>query len=279
MFKFFNLWKKPLLENELLNIIEVSKSEILKLESDLKSLGYENFLMKQALEEYQSVRSKFLENIIHIHYVSNYSSDLHKLCEKYGTDKGGNPSLPKPYAHRTHNYADYYETIFYARRLNKMNVLECGIGTNNLTIESNMGANGLPGASLRVWRDYFENSEIYGIDIDPDILIFENRIKSFQVDQTSKESIDKFLSTNKGLYFDIIIDDGLHTFEANKSLFKSTFPRLANTGIYVIEDVLTSQIPSYIQLCLEESVRAEIINLEAGNLAIGDNNLVVLHKT
>ena len=279
MFKFFNLSKKPFLENELIKIIEVSKKEILKLEDDCKLLGYENFLMKQALEEYQSVRSKFLENIIHIHYVSNYLSDLHKLCEKYGTDKGGNPFLQKPYAHRTHNYADYYEMIFQTRRIRKMNVLECGIGTNNLAVESNMGLNGLPGASLRVWRDYFVNSEIYGIDIDPDILIFEDRITSFQVDQTCKESIDKFLSSNKDLYFDIIIDDGLHTFEANESLFKSTFPRLTGTGIYVIEDVLTSQIPMYTQLFSGEPVRMEIINLEAGNLAIGDNNLVILHKT
>ena len=42
-----------------------------------------------------------------------------------------------------------------------------------------MNINGKPGASLRAWRDYFENALIYGADIDKNILFKENRINTF----------------------------------------------------------------------------------------------------
>jgi hypothetical protein len=70
-----------------------------------------------------------------------------------------------------------------------MKVFECGVGTNNPNITSNMGVNGQPGASLRVWRDYFQNAEVFGADIDRGILFEEQRIRTFYVDQTNKDSI------------------------------------------------------------------------------------------
>ena len=39
-------------------------------------------------------------------------------------------------------------------------MFECGLGTNNPNLKSNMTENGIPGASLRVWRDYFFNAKI-----------------------------------------------------------------------------------------------------------------------
>lgn len=37
--------------------------------------------------------------------------------------------------------------------------------------------------------------------------------------------------------FDIIIDDGLHTTDANVNLFLNSFNKLKKNGIYIIEDV------------------------------------------
>ena len=72
-----------------------------------------------------------------------------------------------------------------------------------------MGISAKPGASLRVWRDYFPGANIFGADIDQDILFSENRVETFYLDQTSKESIDAMWRAIKISDFDLIIDDGL----------------------------------------------------------------------
>ena len=108
-----------------------------------------------------------------------------------------------------------------------------------------MGLKGKPLASLRAWRDFFFNAEIFGADIDKDILINENRIKTFYVDQTKKESIQEMWKNISKSDFDIIIDDGLHTFEANTCLFENSIKFLSDMGVYVIEDVYRKQIKWY----------------------------------
>ena len=80
-----------------------------------------------------------------------------------------------------------------------------------------MGTYGKPGASLRMWRDYFYNANIYGADIDKGILFNEDRINTYFVDQLDSETI-KSMWNNIGLKdFDIIIDDGLHEVDQKDS--------------------------------------------------------------
>ena len=100
-----------------------------------------------------------------------------------------------------------------------------------------MTENGIPGASLRVWRDYFFNAQIYGGDIDKEVLFEEDRIKTFYVDQLDSNSIKSMWETIKVEYFDIIIDDGLHEPEANYNFFINSFHKLKKNGVFVIEDV------------------------------------------
>ena len=73
-----------------------------------------------------------------------------------------------------------------------MNILEIGLGTNNVDVVSNMGRDGIPGASLRAFRDYLINSKIYGADIDKSILFSEERIETYFVDQTNDTSFENF---------------------------------------------------------------------------------------
>lgn len=97
----------------------------------------------------------------------------------------------------------------------------------------------IPGGSLRAWRDYFPSAEIIGIDIDPDVMFTEERINTYVCDQTQAKSIASFV-TQANLQpnsVDIIIDDGLHEFDANVCLFENTKHLLKDNGIYVIEDV------------------------------------------
>ena len=91
---------------------------------------------------------------------------------------------------------------------------------------------------MRAWRDYFPNAKIIGIDIDPDVMFTEDRISTYVCDQTSKLSINSFITQAnlKPNTVDIIIDDGMHEFKANITLFENTKHLLKDNGIYVIED-------------------------------------------
>ena len=147
-----------------------------------------------------------------------------KLFTKYGSDKAS-----------VHNYH-----ILYDRLLKKINpikkIFEIGLGTNNLDIVSTMGKEGKPGASLRAFRDYTKNAEIYGADYDKRVLFQENRIKTYFVDQTNLESFEK-LSLVIGNEFDLMIDDGLHSPNANLHSLQFFMSHLKIGGYAVIEDI------------------------------------------
>ena len=141
------------------------------------------------------------------------------LSTKHGSDKGSR-----------HNYTTFYNLIFESIKLENLNIFEVGLGTNNINVPSNMGKFGVPGASLRLWKDYFPNSLIYGADVDKGCLFQEERIKTFFVDQTNSETIQKmWLDNFEKIELDILIDDGLHEFNANKNFFEN--------GIYILEDI------------------------------------------
>src|SRR5262249_48252115 len=118
---------------------------------------------------------------------------------------------------------------------------EVGIGKNHPDILYNMGPSGRPGASLRGWRNYFSNASIFGADIDKRILFSESRISTFYVDQSQQETIHHLFENFEHIRFDILIDDGLHTYEANATLLTNSFNKMANRGLYIIEDIEMAQ--------------------------------------
>jgi len=155
-------------------------------------------------------------------------------------------------------------------------VFECGLGTNNPNLQSNMTVNGIPGASLRVWRDYFKNAQIYGADIDKDILFQEDRIKTYYVDQLNTRSIEIMWKEIGIQNFDIIIDDGLHTTDANINLFVNSFNKLKKNGIYIIEDVHILALNNKMEKLKKFS--PELIVLKNKNIKYPDNNLVIIRN-
>jgi SAM-dependent methyltransferase len=154
-----------------------------------------------------------------------------KLCRvmtKYGSDKG-----------RAHNYTTVYSALFKGRYQQTLRIFELGLGSNNPDVPSSMGVFGVPGASLRGWRELFPHGVVYGADIDRGILFQENRIKTFYCDQLDRSSIRELWShpeLHGGV--DIIIEDGLHTFEANVSFLEESLDHLRPGGIYICEDIM-----------------------------------------
>lgn len=160
---------------------------------------------------------------------SLFSEELRELFFFFGSDK----SMP-------HNYELFYSTLFQQKD-EVESIIEIGIGSNNLSIASNMGIHGRPGSSLRAFRSFFPNAQVFGADIDRDILFTEDRIKTFWVDQTSSESI-KLLFENFNHTFDIIIDDGLHSIEANAKTLLESLPYLSPGGWFIIEDIPSAAV-------------------------------------
>ena len=204
-------------------------------------------------------------------YLSNGKTNqkLKDLMDFYGSDKGGKNDH--------HNYTHFYSQIFYNKKEKIKNFLEIGLGTNNTEVPSNMGEQGKPLASLRAWRDYFINANIYGADIDKGILKNEERIKTFFVDQTKPETIIKMFKDIGNAKFDVILEDGLHEFNANICFFENSINFLAKDGIYIIEDVYYKDQERFIKYFEKSKYNFSIIDI-FHNKNIANNCLIVIEK-
>ena len=215
------------------------------------------------------IRSKFEKN---------HQCYLAQLCDKYGSDKGEIKTEGHPYPWASHNYTDYYSRLFDHCRSSIKTVFECGLGTNNTQVLSNMSESGKPGASLRVWRDYFPNASIFGADIDKGILFEEERIRTGYMDQTDATSIKTYFEGLGVGAFDFMIDDGLHTFEAARSLFESAIEYLAPHGVYVIEDMHLWDLLKFEEYFRGKPYQVDLVSLFRPTDKVDGNNLVVIRK-
>jgi hypothetical protein len=226
---------------------------------------------------------KFLKKIIKNFFNENkqfmkieYSSTsiLNKLCEKYGCDKGIFENHHHYFSWSPHNYSDFYEFLFAAKRDKIKRVFELGIGTNKV-FNKNLVRKVKPGASLRVWNEYFKNATIYGGDIDKSTLFEEKKIKTFYVDQTCKKSIKNMWKNIKVSNFDLIVDDGCHQFEATLNFFNESFDRLSKNGFYIIEDIYEGDKKKYINYFKKKPCNFYFINLN-NEFDYKDNNLLLV---
>lgn len=145
--------------------------------------------------------------------------NLTELANAYGTDKGNAH-------HEAHNYTPTYQLFMGPYREQPLNFMEIGVNDPRF-----------PGASLRMWNQYFthEESKLYGLDINPPLGFDENkRIHLLKADQSSPAQISQILTQIEEL--DFVIDDGLHTFDCQINSFLMLFPKLKKKGVYFIED-------------------------------------------
>jgi hypothetical protein len=240
---------------------------------------YQKFIVKFINKTLKSKFEKSFNSYIVIEYMKNKNCELATLCDKYGSDKGEISESGHPYPWPSHNYTDFYSRLFLNRRDEIKTVVEIGIGTNNQNITSNMGVLGKPGASLRVWRDYFSNAMIYGGDIDKEILIEEPRIKTFFINQLDADSVKYFWNLVDKRDVDFILDDGLHTFDAGIIFFKNSFDRLSCKGYYIIEDVSPKDYIKYKNFFNKSKYNVDFIHLSTPNVEVRDNSLIMIRKS
>ncbi len=141
-------------------------------------------------------------------YIESDGSESNSLGV-HGTDKN-----------TIHSYIDVYENLFSRLQNSARNVLEIGVKG---------------GQSILLWKYYFKNAHIYGMDISkkPKMIEDLDNISFYQRDAYKEESVNLF----NGIKFDLMIDDGPHTLDSMIFFAKYYSALLSENGIMVIEDV------------------------------------------
>jgi hypothetical protein len=133
------------------------------------------------------------------------------FAARFPTDKG-----------TYHDYAEKYDALLTPyRALDGVRLLEVGVKK---------------GGSLVLWREFFPHSAfIVGIDVHPGVPRFSRdvHLKVLIMDSRDRKVVGQAL---RGVDFDIIIDDGLHHPDAQRTTYSVLRPHLKATGVYIIED-------------------------------------------
>ena len=143
------------------------------------------------------------------------------ICELHKTDKhcGEFP------------HSKVYDWLFAPLRDKPIRLLEIGVNK---------------GGSQRVWEEYFSKAELFAIDIRSECKKYQTkRTKIDKVDQSSESELLSYIKLSGG-NFDIIIDDGSHMTGHQITSFKTLWPFVRSKGIYIIEDIQTSNREEFI---------------------------------
>lgn len=142
-----------------------------------------------------------------------------------------------------HSYGEFYTKELEKYRNKPISILEIGIKE---------------GDSLRLWRDYFTNAKSI-VGIDNHILLEVGDIEGVELVEADAYSE---VAANQVGFFDIIIEDGLHSLESQLAAVKFYLPKLNPDGLFVIEDV---QQPQELFEVIPNDYRKEIIDLRERN--------------
>lgn len=120
-------------------------------------------------------------------------------------------------------YLETYQEYFRPLADKKICLLEMGINK---------------GGSLLLWKDYFTNGFIVGLDLIPvTVDDASGRICTYQGEQQDVSLLDRIAHESAPEGFDIIIDDCSHIGQLSRISFWHLFNNhLKSGGIYIIED-------------------------------------------
>jgi SAM-dependent methyltransferase len=137
---------------------------------------------------------------------------LAEIAARYDTDKSASGG-----------YLGDFEEVFGGRRAGPAAILELGI---------------FHGGSLQMWRDYFADGPVVGLDLNPvEIPDASGRIRTYVGSQDDPKLLDRIRADCAPDGFDLIIDDCAHIGRLASASFWHLYPRhLRPGGIYVVED-------------------------------------------
>jgi cephalosporin hydroxylase len=126
-----------------------------------------------------------------------------------------------------HSYIELYEKLLCSQKETAKNVLEVGIYN---------------GGSIKLWRDYFVNAQVYALDIIHENKIWDKikndqRITLYTSTDAYNDNIFKTKFLDTGLKFDFMLDDGPHTLDSMIKFIKLYSQIMTEKGILIIEDV------------------------------------------
>ncbi len=125
---------------------------------------------------------------------------------------------------KSEEYLASYERCFADFRTAPTTLLEVGIHT---------------GGSLLMWRDYFLQASIVGVDRSTPVELCDQsgRIRVFQCDQVDAQRLDAIARESSPTGFHVIIDDASHLASLTAITFRTLFYKhLRPGGFYAIED-------------------------------------------
>jgi hypothetical protein len=137
---------------------------------------------------------------------------LDEIAQRWTTDKST----------RGHHYLDVYERYCAPMRTSCLSVLEIGV---------------LEGFAHRMWRDYFPNAEVWGLDSDRQYINgvdMGERIKLMLGNQNEPEVMNQLHKVGP---WDLIVDDGSHIPQHQIYSFQQLFSAVKPGGVYIIEDI------------------------------------------
>lgn len=161
-----------------------------------------------------------------------------------------------------HNYLSHiYDIYLPLYKIKKINLLEIGVQH---------------GGSLLLWREYFINSYVYGIDIKDVRAEYTKTLKNvfFILDNAYCTE-----TTSRLPCFDIIIDDASHNINHQKYLVENYFNLLHDDGIMIIEDIASKDyLNELANLASKVGYKTVIKHDMAEQMRRWDNIVLVLKK-
>ena len=141
---------------------------------------------------------------------------LDELAINCGTDKSSHG----------HGYMEAYQSHLKPYRDRPIVFIEIGVGS---------------GGSLRMWREWMPQAQVFGIDIAPEVA--ERDAHVFIGDQADPDFLLDVLEQTGPP--DVVVDDGGHLSSQMITSFRTLFPRLRSGGLYVVEDTHCFHSPTY----------------------------------
>lgn len=163
-----------------------------------------------------------------------------------------------------HSYIETYEKFFQPIRSSVKTILEIGVQA---------------GGGIKMLHGFFENSRVTGVDINYrfDVSFLKNleRVNLLLGDAYNTDFINSNFNSHK---FDILIDDGPHTFDSQLFFLNNYSKLVKENGLVIVEDVLGIEGANRLIKENTSNLEYEIIDLRHERKLRNQDNILIIGK-